>query len=518
MASRSTLATPRAGTFLLVLLALLPALALALYTGLAHRRSAAARHEADARRWTRLAAASEKRVVDGTRQLLVTLAELPEVRQGGGAACGRRLADLLRQYPQHANLGVVLPDGTLACSAVVPRERTSLADRRYVRRALETREFTPGEYQVDRPSGKPTVSFGYPMTSPGGRVEGVVFAALDLAWLNQVATEGPLPEGAALTMVDGSGTIVVHAPEPRKWVGMSMPYVPLVRAMLTQREGVTEETDVDGVRRLYAFAPVGDAFRSGLFLGVGISRSVALAEANRLLVGHLVALAAVVGLTVGGAWILGRRLGTLAATMEAEQAAKEALIGQVSDLVAERAHEVALLSQLGGLLQACFTVEEATAVVGRLVGQFFPDQGGALLVLDPVRSLLERVAFWGVPSPEGRPLFPPDECWALRRGQPYAVEATASGLLCPHLGSPPPPAYLCVPMVAQGQALGVLHLHARPGVPASFLGETKQRLAATVAEQLALSLANLRLRETLRAQSIRYPLTGLFNRRYMEET
>ncbi len=38
------------------------------------------------------------------------------------------------------------------------------------------------------------------------------------------------------------------------------------------------------------------------------------------------------------------------------------------------------------------------------------------------------------------------------------------------------------------------------------------------AGQIALSLAKLRLRETLRLQSIRDPLTGLFNRRYMEES
>jgi diguanylate cyclase (GGDEF)-like protein len=48
--------------------------------------------------------------------------------------------------------------------------------------------------------------------------------------------------------------------------------------------------------------------------------------------------------------------------------------------------------------------------------------------------------------------------------------------------------------------------------------ESKQRLAAAVAEQIAMALANLNLRETLRHQSIRDSLTGLFNRRYMEET
>jgi len=95
------------------------------------------------------------------------------------------------------------------------------------------------------------------------------------------------------------------------------------------------------------------------------------------------------------------------------------------------------------------------------------------------------------------------------------VEASHSALPCPHL-SDSPPAYLCVPMMAQGEALGVLHLAAAQ--EQMRLTEAHQGLAQTVAEQLSLALANLRLRETLRNQSIRDALTGLFNRRYLEET
>jgi diguanylate cyclase (GGDEF)-like protein len=44
------------------------------------------------------------------------------------------------------------------------------------------------------------------------------------------------------------------------------------------------------------------------------------------------------------------------------------------------------------------------------------------------------------------------------------------------------------------------------------------RQASAVGERISLALANLRLRDVLRSQSIRDPLTGLFNRRYMEES
>jgi diguanylate cyclase (GGDEF)-like protein len=105
-------------------------------------------------------------------------------------------------------------------------------------------------------------------------------------------------------------------------------------------------------------------------------------------------------------------------------------------------------------------------------------------------------------------LFSPDTCWGLRRGQPHWSEPAGGSVHCGHVAEASPNHCLCVPMVGQGETLGILHLeYARDAV-----------LASTVAGQIALSLASLRLRETLRDQSIRDPLTRLFNRRFMEES
>ena len=104
------------------------------------------------------------------------------------------------------------------------------------------------------------------------------------------------------------------------------------------------------------------------------------------------------------------------------------------------------------------------------------------------------------------------------------VDAPGAELVCGHVDPSLPSGYLCIPMMAHGEPLGVLHLRggsiqpSQPNQPPEPLRESQQRLAGTVAERLSLTLANLRLRETLRGQSIRDPLTGLFNRRYMEET
>jgi len=152
--------------------------------------------------------------------------------------------------------------------------------------------------------------------------------------------------------------------------------------------------------------------------------------------------------------------------------------------------------------------------VGRFVGQFFPDDPGAVFVMSASRNMVEARAIWGATASPEWSIFKPDECWALRRGRLHVVESTAHGLLCSHVPQPPPPSYVCIPLIAQGESLGILYVGAR----GETWSESQQRLAGTVADQLGLAVANLKLRETLRNQSIRDPLTGLFNRRYMEET
>jgi diguanylate cyclase (GGDEF)-like protein len=90
-------------------------------------------------------------------------------------------------------------------------------------------------------------------------------------------------------------------------------------------------------------------------------------------------------------------------------------------------------------------------------------------------------------------------------------------LLCQHLPAPLPTAYLCIPLSAQNETFGLLHLSEFSGAPGR-LTEEKHQLAVTLAEHVSLAVANLKLRETLHSQSVRDPLTGLFNRRYMEES
>jgi diguanylate cyclase (GGDEF)-like protein/PAS domain S-box-containing protein len=190
----------------------------------------------------------------------------------------------------------------------------------------------------------------------------------------------------------------------------------------------------------------------------------------------------------------------------------------------QRNSEVLLLSEMGELLQTCLTVEEAYAVLARALPQLFAAETGALYVR-PERQGFVVIAEWGAPGPR---TFTVDDCWALRRGRTHLVAGPGGGPVCGHIGVQAFTGSICVPVVAQSELLGLLHVRTAAPDPFSLvvdtergvggLNESRRRLAATVAEHVALALSNLMLRETLRQQAIRDPLTNLFNRRYMEES
>jgi hypothetical protein len=288
---------------LLVLLAVLPALVLIVYTSVEHRREATERAQAEALRLARLAAADQERAIDNTRQLLAVLAQLPVVRSGDPDACGAFLAGLLREYPLYANLGVIEPHGIISCSALPTEGTVSVADRTYFRQAVETRDFATGDYQIGRITGKPTLNFGLPVLDAGGEVEWVVFASLDLAWLNEFAAEAQLPEGSTLTVVDRFGTVLVYFPDPDQWVGRSFAREPVGRLMATPGERLSEAEGADGVDRLYAVTPLGAGEpAAGARLSVGIPVEAVVGEADRALVRNLVWLGLVTALALLAAW------------------------------------------------------------------------------------------------------------------------------------------------------------------------------------------------------------------------
>jgi PAS domain S-box-containing protein len=315
----------RVRLFLLVLLAVLPALGLVLYNDLRERRHQTVKVQDGAMTLVRVAAADQARLIESTRQFLVTLAQNPAVRGDDLAACNAQLAELLKQSspPLYATLGKANRNGEMVCHALPFDAPVSVADRAWFKQAVQKRAFAVGDYQDDRISKKPVLAFGYPLMSDAGQVLAVISAGLDLARLNRFAAEAQLPSGSVLTVVDRSGTILARNLDAEKWVGKKAPESPIIKAAIAgQDEGTAEATGVDGVQRLYAFASLPGAPGSqDVYVSIGSPTEIAYAEVNRALVRNLIVvgvvlvIALVVGHGFAGAFIL-RQVKSLVSTTE----------------------------------------------------------------------------------------------------------------------------------------------------------------------------------------------------------
>jgi diguanylate cyclase (GGDEF)-like protein len=218
-------------------------------------------------------------------------------------------------------------------------------------------------------------------------------------------------------------------------------------------------------------------------------------------------------------------LGDVGARKRAEEELRTAN-GKLGEWVGElerRAQVTLLMNEMAELLQSCRTMDEFSLVVSRFAARIFEREEGAVFVVNSSRAALELVTQWGgVQVPER--VFPPHGCWALRRGRIHRSGGAALGPECEHARATAGAEYTCIPMMGQGEALGILHVgRSTPGKSgvselSALVEESRLRTTIAVAEHVALALANLKLRETLRMQAIRDPLTGLFNRRHMEES
>jgi diguanylate cyclase (GGDEF)-like protein len=182
---------------------------------------------------------------------------------------------------------------------------------------------------------------------------------------------------------------------------------------------------------------------------------------------------------------------------------------QSSEALREHNEVIGLLGGMAHRMQAARTDDELAQVIRVFVPRVLPGSAGMLYAHNNSRNLLVPIADWGGLDPD-RDGFAPDQCWALRRGQSHFVIEQGSDIVCGHVADPAA-RYHCEPLLAGGEIIGTLHLQG--------IVETENLFRLSImSENIASALVNQRLQRGLREQTIRDPLTGLFNRRYMEET
>ena len=178
--------------------------------------------------------------------------------------------------------------------------------------------------------------------------------------------------------------------------------------------------------------------------------------------------------------------------------------------------EATLINQMAELLQDCQEIEEVYKVINQFIEKLFPDQSGVLFIKNQETAAFHAVLQWGQ-NVQSKQAFFANECWALRRNNVYRVDHPSITLRCSHMNEElhqKHKPYLCVPLTTREKTIGLFHLQG--GMAENY--ERVEQLALTTAGHIAMTLSNITLQNQLKAQSIRDPLTGLFNRRYMDET
>lgn len=183
-------------------------------------------------------------------------------------------------------------------------------------------------------------------------------------------------------------------------------------------------------------------------------------------------------------------------------------------LLEKHKHKLILINKMNDTLQACQSAKEAYDTINMVGKELFTDFSGSLFIrTHPHSSHFELATAWGKEKPTTI-TFSIDDCWALRKGHAYAINHPEKSMICPHFDSEPNTS-ICLPLCILDKNMGLIVLH---GFNKEPLTHEQTQFAHTFAEVIQLSLSNIKLRESLYQQTIHDPLTGLFNRRYMDET
>ena len=311
----------RSRLLLLVLLAVIPAFGLIGYSAISQRQQAAFDAERDATKLVRMAATEQSRLIASTKLMLAGLSNLPEVKNPTTPeACHSALAEAHKPFPQYRSIALALANGDVYCRSLPIWRKVNILDRTYFQRAVQSHGFGIGDYQIGRATDKSSINFGYAVSDDRNNVKTVVYAALDLDWFNELITPDDLPADSTVLVLDGTGTVLAHYPDPQKWVGKKVSESTLVKTILTAsfegegsyqegtaptKVGTAEIGGLDGVTRFHAFAPLYRGTTGNVYTIIGLSKKVAFVTANRDFQRNLILLFVAAVLALAAAWIGG---------------------------------------------------------------------------------------------------------------------------------------------------------------------------------------------------------------------
>ena len=319
LATESFLRSLRRRLLIILLIAVLPVLAMIFFQAKLARDIEIAEAQENAWQIAENVAIREARFIDSARQLLAVLADIPEIRTAG---CSKFLRSFAGHNDLYVDLGVAGADGIVRCATDENKLGASVARMSDIQRALTAKSFAVGDLALRGRQNRKSVGFALPMVASDGAVNAIVYAALDVSWIAQLAAESHLPGEVALSVVDSKGMLLARFPDGDKWVGKHIPDAPMFEMLRLRSQATPHLVGLDGVDRIYALKPLVPNPNTGqVYVMVGIPKTMAYGPVNRALVRNL-GWVVLISLVAGAlAWLVGSKfvVGYVKARVQAEE-------------------------------------------------------------------------------------------------------------------------------------------------------------------------------------------------------
>jgi len=297
---------------LLIFVAVLPALGMILFSGLERRENEVAASERDILLLVQSLAAQQEQIAASTRQMLKTLSQLPEVQKKDVEGCNRLFRDIQQQNSIYSIINIVTPDGNMfAASLPFTAGSVNLADRKHIRDAIRTRDFSAGEYLMGRVSKVPSIHFTYPVLDKNKKLIALITAGIRLGKYKELIAKANLSKGSVMGIADHKYLTLYRFPEREgSFIGEPLPLPNIQKIPIDSKEGIGQAIGRDNVSRIYAYKRLWlhDNEPPYLVMYVGVDKKMVLNRANMELVYNLILLGIVFLFAILLAWFAGNSM------------------------------------------------------------------------------------------------------------------------------------------------------------------------------------------------------------------
>jgi len=295
-----------------------------------------------------------------------------------------------------------------------------------------------------------------------------------------------------------------------------------------QKAGIVNTQDYRKINIIAAFSPLGT---TGLAMVTKMDTSEVYEPLHKQLQLIIPVILVLIGFTlIVLHWQISPLVRKVFASEKKAQVAKQRLLNNESMLKSNHLKLEKSLEELKRLnseilvskaflseLQFIFKLTEIFNLIAKFSLSLFPGTAGVLYLTNPLKNHLEAQVEWGISHSKDK-LIDPTDCLSLRKGALCTHVSAKDQMQCDHInGRLLKHTAICVPLYAHNESIGLYYIEFSQIINSEALPLLEMRVQ-TFADQLSLAIANIKLHETLRFQSIRDPLTNLYNRRYLEET